>query len=411
MDTIYSDTFPDGTPVDGWFHNNSIPKLTELGKQYIITDYDIHDDGRIYTDNFQKLIDLVYNAGGGVIIIPRGTYMTGALFFRQGVNLYIEDGATLMGSDNISDYPVCETRIEGETCQYFAALINASGIDGFTLCGNGTIDGNGLRSWKAFWQRRTWNPGCTNKDEQRARLIYMAGCTNVTVAGLHICNSQFWTNHLYKCSHVRYLNCRITSPSVPVKAPSTDAIDIDACTDILIKGCTINVNDDAVALKGGKGPFADSDQDNGTNERIIIEDCTFEFCHGCLTCGSESIHNKNIIMRHIKVDSGYNLLWLKMRPDTPQHYEYITIEYVQGKIFNFININPWTQFFDLKGRTDIPPSSTEHIIIRKNTCTCNVFRNIKEAPEQYTLADIQIDDNIIEEIGTPSDKTKYTGAE
>lgn len=320
MDTIYSDTFPDGTPVDGWFHNNSIPKLTELGKQYIITDYDIHDDGRIYTDNFQKLIDLVYNAGGGVIIIPRGTYMTGALFFRQGVNLYIEDGATLMGSDNISDYPVCETRIEGETCQYFAALINVSGIDGFTLCGNGSIDGNGLRSWKAFWQRRTWNPGCTNKDEQRARLIYMAGCTNVTVAGLHICNSQFWTNHLYKCSHVRYLNCRITSPSVPVKAPSTDAIDIDVCTDILIKGCTINVNDDAVALKGGKGPFADSDQDNGTNERIIIEDCTFEFCHGCLTCGSESIHNKNIIMRHIKVDSGYNLLWLKMRPDTPQHY-------------------------------------------------------------------------------------------
>ena len=116
-------------------------------------------------------------------------------------------------------------------------------------------------------------------------------------------------------------------------------------------------------------------------------------------------------MRHIKVDSGYNLLWLKMRPDTPQHYEYITIEYVQGKIFNFININPWTQFFDLKGKTDISPSSTEHIIIRKNTCTCNVFRNIKEAPEQYTLADIQIDDNIIEEIGTPSDKSKHTGAE
>ena len=49
--------------------------------------------------------------------------MTGALFFKQGVNLYIEDGATLMGSDNISDYPVCETRIEGETCQYFAALL------------------------------------------------------------------------------------------------------------------------------------------------------------------------------------------------------------------------------------------------------------------------------------------------
>ena len=107
--------------------------------------------------------------------------MTGALFFRQGVNLYIEDDATLMGSDDISDYPVCETRIEGETCQYFTALINASGIDGFTLCGNGTIDGNGLRSWKAFWQRRTWNPDCTNKDEQRARLIYMSGLSLIHI--------------------------------------------------------------------------------------------------------------------------------------------------------------------------------------------------------------------------------------
>ncbi|MFR2512510.1 MAG: hypothetical protein ACLS9K_11645 [Lachnospira eligens] len=54
MDTIHSDIFPDGTPVDGWFHNTSIPELTELGKQYIITDYDIHDDGRIYTDNFRS---------------------------------------------------------------------------------------------------------------------------------------------------------------------------------------------------------------------------------------------------------------------------------------------------------------------------------------------------------------------
>ena len=82
MYTIHSDIFPDGTPVDGWFHNTSIPELTKLGKQYIITNYDIHDDGRIYTDNFQKLIDLVYNAGGGVIVIPHGTYMS--LIFQAG---------------------------------------------------------------------------------------------------------------------------------------------------------------------------------------------------------------------------------------------------------------------------------------------------------------------------------------
>lgn len=129
--------------------------------------------------------------------------------------------------------------------------------------------------------------------------------------------SHFWTTHLYKCNHVKYLNCYIFSPAYPIKAPSTDAIDIDVCTDVLVKNCYLEVNDDSVVLKGGKGPWADQVADNGSNERIIIEDCTYGFCHGCLTCGSESVHNRNIIMRRIKVAEGKNLLWLKMRPDTP----------------------------------------------------------------------------------------------
>lgn len=406
----YTDTFPDKTPVDKWFTNDSLPCAADLGKQYNISDYGIYDDGNIYTDRLQQLIDTIYDNGGGVLVIPSGTYLSGALFFRQGVNLYIEDGGILKGSDNINDYPVCQTRIEGETCMYFPALINAYGINGFTMCGNGTIDGNGMRSWMSFWKRRCWNPSCTNKDEQRARLVYISNCTNVTVSGLHLCNSQFWTNHLYKCSHVRYLNCRITSPSSPVKAPSTDAIDIDACTDILIKGCTINVNDDAIALKGGKGPFADSDPDNGANERIIIEDCTFEFCHGCLTCGSESIHNRNIIMRHIYVKEGYNLLWLKMRPDTPQLYEYIRLEDVMGKVCNFININPWTQFDNLQGH-EIPLSYAEHITMRECICKCDIYYNVLEDPEQYILTDINLTGNDITLTGNDTDKNLHTGAE
>lgn len=66
--------------------------------------------------------------------------------------------------------------------------------------------------------------------------------------------------------------------------------------------------------------------ENGSNERILIEDCIYGFCHGCLTCGSESVHNRNIILRRGRILDGMNLLWLKMRPDTPQHYEYITVE-------------------------------------------------------------------------------------
>ena len=177
-------------------------------------------------------------------------------------------------------------------------------------------------------------------------------------------NSHYWTTHIYKCHHVKYINCNIFSPAKPIKAPSTDAVDIDVCTDVLVKNCYLEVNDDSVVLKGGKGPWADKLPENGSNERILIEDCTYGFCHGCLTCGSESVHNKNIILRRINIKEGKNLLWLKMRPDTPQHYEYISVEDIKGKIDSFININPWTQFYDLKDRKDIPLSYADNVVIK-----------------------------------------------
>lgn len=86
-------------------------------------------------------------------MVPPGTYLTGSIYFKQGVHLYVSAGATLKGSNDISDYDLCEIRIEGETCLYYAALINADGVDGFTMCGQGTIDGNGLKAWRACWLR------------------------------------------------------------------------------------------------------------------------------------------------------------------------------------------------------------------------------------------------------------------
>lgn len=385
------ETFPDGTPIEEWFYDVRIPESDALGRQYVLTQYDIFDDGKVHTAQIQELIDTAAAEGGGVIVVPAGTYLTGSLFFRQGVHLYISEGGTLKGSDDISDYALCETRIEGETCQYFAALINGNGLDGFTMCGKGAIDGNGLRSWKAFWLRRTWNPECTNKDEQRPRLVYLSNCKNVLIADLHIQNAHFWTNHIYKCRYVKFLGCHIFSPAAPVKAPSTDAIDIDVCSDVLIKSCYMEVNDDSVVLKGGKGPWADRLPENGINERILIEDCTYGFCHGCLTCGSESIHNRNIILRRGKILDGKNLLWLKMRPDTPQHYEYITVEDMEGRVENFININPWTQFYDLKDRPDTPLSVAEHVVMRNCSCVCDTYFDVMPDESQYCLSDFRFE--------------------
>ena len=396
--------FPDGTPIADWFFDVNKPTLSSLGKCYSLTDAGIAPDGLVHTAEIQALIDRIHREGGGVLYVPHGTFRTGALFFRPGVHLYVEEDGVLLGSDEVTDYPVMETRIEGESCLYLAALINADGCDGFTMCGKGTIDGNGLRSWKAFWHRRAWNPACTNKDEQRPRLVYIANSQHVTVSDLHLQNAMFWTNHLYRCRYVRFLDCSIYSPYEPVKAPSTDAIDLDVCTDVVIRHCDIHVNDDGVVLKGGKGPWADHQPENGINERILIEDCHYRFCHGCLTLGSEAIHCRNILLRNITVDAAHNLLWLKFRPDTPQCFEYVTVEGARGTVDQFLNIHRWTQFFDLKGREDKPASIAHHIKLRRCEISCSVGYQVPEDLSDYTLSDFTLEENQVhaQELGNTS---------
>lgn len=381
------DFFPDGTRMDGWFFEQPRFPNGSDEKRYCLTDYGIFDDGAVYTEKIQSLIETIARSGGGVLVVPKGTFLTGALFFKQNVHLLIEKGGVLKGSDDITDYPLCTTRIEGETCLYFPALINGDGLDGFRIWGEGTIDGNGEKSWRAFWLRRKWNPECTNKDEQRPRLVYLSNCTNAVLSGVELKNSHFWTTHFYKCQYVKILDCRFFSPRQPVRAPSTDGVDVDVCSDVLIKNCSFHVNDDAVALKGGKGVSADQKTENGGNERIVVEDCVYEYCHGCLTCGSESIHNKNVILRRVTVRQAQNLLWLKMRPDTPQCYEYIRVEDAKGTVQRFLNAGAWTQFFAPEGRTELPPSCARHVTMRNCEINCEVCFYVHGAAPQYVLSD------------------------
>lgn len=150
----------------------------------------------------------------------------------------------------------------------------------------------------------------------------------------------------------------------------------------------MSVNDDAVALKGGKGPWADQDKENnGANRNIIIEDCVYGLCHSALTCGSESIHNHNIILRRCRLDNAKRLLWLKMRPDTPQNYEYITVEDITGTVSSFLFAKPWKQFFDLKGRKDTPYSYSSHVTMQNITMECDVLFDVTKADDQYKLSD------------------------
>lgn len=381
------DTWPDGTKMDSWFKNATKIDEAQLGKRYVVTQYGVKDDSTlVQTDAIQAVIDKAAADGGGAVVIPRGTFLSGSLFFRQGTNLLLEEGAKLKGSDRIRDFKIAMTRIEGQTCKYFTALVNADSLNGFTIAGKGTIDGNGAKYWEEFWIRRKWNPKCTNKDEQRPRLVYISNSQNVTVQDVHLQNSPFWTNHIYRSSRVRYLDCHIFAPTSGLKAPSSDAIDIDACSDVLVRGCYMSVNDDAIAIKGGKGTWADKQPENGPNSNILIEKCRYGVVHGCLTLGSESVYDRNIVLRDIEVDRANRVLWLKMRPDTPQHYEYVTVENITGSTGSFLVVRPWTQFFQKEERADMPLSQCNNIVVRNINMDCKNFFDVGISKD-YKLTD------------------------
>jgi len=385
--------WPDGTPIAEWFSDTTRVDLSGL-KHYVVTDYGV--DGfstEVQTAGLQAVIDRCYKEGGGVVVIPRGTFVSGALFFKPGTHLKIEEGGELQGSTRIKHFPIIKTRMEGQTLNYFAALVNADGVDGFTITGPGTINGNGQPYWEEFWIRRKYNKDCTNLEAMRPRNVYISNSKNVTVQDVKIINSPFWTNHLYRCENVRYLGCFIYAPTegvTPVDpkrgAPSSDAIDIDACKNVLVHGCYMHVNDDAVVLKGGKGTWADKDPNNGPCSNIIIEDCVYGKVHGCLTLGSESLHDRNVILRRIYVKAAARVLWLKMRPDTPQHYEYVTVEDIKGQCGSFLVVRPWTQFFKPETREDMPLSQCNNITIRNIQMATKNFFDVGTS-DKYHLAD------------------------
>lgn len=392
--------WPDGTPIDKWFTSKPAKLSKQDAKRFVITDFGaVNDSTVLQTEAIQKTIDAAA-VNGGTVVIPKGVYLSSALFFKSHTHLLLEEGAVLKGSDDVSDYPVVPVHIEGVIQPYIAALVNAYDVDCFTVSGKGVIDGNGLRFWRDFWTRRRVNPKCTNLEALRPRLFYAANSTNVMIDGVTLRNPGFWTTHFYKCDRVRIKDITLFAPNKPVPAPSSDGVDIDACTNFHITGSSFQNSDDLVAIKGGKGPWADTDPDNGVNSNILIEKCWFGPGSALVTFGSECVGGRNIILRDCVAEGSSRVLWLKMRPDTPQRYEYILVENITGVVRNFFYVHPWTQFFDLKDRKDIPMSYGDHITMRNCVMECTGKAvDIVENPDQYELSNILLEGNTLKETG------------
>ena len=354
----------------------------------------------------QKRIDEIAASGGGTLTLTAGVYRTGAIFFKPGVNLHLEKGATILGVDEAAGYPMRMTRIEGETCLYYPALVNADRCDGFKISGEGVIDGHGANTWEEFWTKREearkHGRDYRNKEPMRPRLLYVFHSRNVDVSGVTFKNSKYWTTHFHDCEDVVVHDCRIVaeilkdSKGKPLKGPSTDAVDISKCRRFTVRNVDVSVNDDGICIKGGKGPWADDYgkfPDNGPSTDVLVEGCTFHYpTHSALTLGSECPAASNVTMRNCVVDGCGDLLYLKMRTDTPQHYSNVLVEKCRGKCNNYFHAQAWSQYHDAKGRSKAELKSyADGVTLRNNNVKAKRRVMIKKDDSLFEITNLSID--------------------
>ncbi len=203
-------------------------------------------------------IGAAHAAGGGRVVVPAGTYLSGTVRLRTGVTLHLEEGAVLLGSPRIGDY---ETRVWGHHNDITPwHLILAEDCERIALTGPGTIRGNGPAFWHPerphawhFWKEKL---------QRVSPMVELVRCRHVRIEGVRLEESAGWTLHLHDCDHCRIEG--ITIRNTPF-GPNCDGIDLTGCRDTIIHGCDIDTADDAIALK--------TSEYSRSCERIAISDC------------------------------------------------------------------------------------------------------------------------------------------
>jgi len=280
-------------------------------RRYPVTDFGAVADGKtVNTKSIQTAIDKCASSGGGVVVIPKGTFLSGAIFLKQGVNLFVEKDGVLKGTTNIDDYPMIPTRWEGTEEPWTSAFINAEGLTDLDISGEGTIDGSG-EEWvqqnpyrrppavagDAPVPRPSPSPGVRRG---RPRLIGIQNSKHVRIANLNLHNQAVWCLFILYSEDVLADNLRITAEH---NIPSSDGIDIDSSRRVHVNNVYIDVNDDCISIKSGKD--ADGLRVNRPAEDILIENSHFAYGHGGVAMGSETSGGiRDVEVRNCISDSG-----------------------------------------------------------------------------------------------------------
>jgi polygalacturonase len=259
-----------------------------------------------------KTIEKASAEGGGTLYFPAGEYLTGPIYMKSNITLDIESGALIRFSDDFEDYlPFIKVRWEGVFMNSFAPLINARQAENITITGRGTLEGQGQKWWdtqRAITSeirekgdianpndlQRQWEKA--NKDLAvsdyykntlkrrffRPPFIQFLECKNITIDGITIRNSPFWTINPEGCDNLLVHGVTIKNPEA---GPNTDGINPSSCSNVRISDCFISVGDDCVTIKSGRD--ADGRQYGKPCENITITNCVMLSGHGGVVIGSE----------------------------------------------------------------------------------------------------------------------------
>ena len=292
-----------------------------------ITDFGAQNGGQeLCSQAFTDAIEAVSKKGGGRVIIPRGTWLTGPITLKSNIELYTEIGAMVIFSTNKDLYPLVETSFEGFNTFRCTSPINGRNLDNIAITGKGIFDGSG-DAWRAVkkekltesqWRKlitsggivsengKTWYPSQQFRDgEKKAEMnvprslktkaefekirdflrpvmVSLISCKKVLIDGPTFQNSPAWNIHPLMCENFTMRNTTVRNPWF---SQNGDGIDIESCKNSIIHDCSFDVGDDAICIKSGKDK--DGRDRKMPNENLIVKNCIVFHGHGGVTVGSE----------------------------------------------------------------------------------------------------------------------------
>ena len=260
-------------------------------KTWCVNDFGANNNGLILsTKAIQSAIDKCAESGGGKVIFKPGTYLSGSIFVKSNVDLCIGEEVEIRGIIDLEEYPEINSRIAGIEMKWPAALINVIDQENAAISGNGTVHAQGRYHWERYWKlREAYTPKglrwAADYDCKRVRTILISNSKHITIKDLTLKQAGFWTVHILYSDQVTVDGIVILN-NVDGHGPSTDGVDIDSSSDVLVQNCDIDCNDDNFCLKAGRD--ADGLRVNRPCERIVIRNCISRKGGGLITFGSET---------------------------------------------------------------------------------------------------------------------------